>query len=85
VAFIAAKYFIMATWTAWVSKDGGQITLVNGQDPPRFANGKLQPDCETLLWRIEAATLEEASAIHHLRLGWEPYKPEGEPAPLSEV
>ena len=36
-----------------------------------------------LLWEFEAATWEEASAIHHLRMGFEPYAPAGswEPCP----
>jgi len=65
----------MAIYTVWSSKDGGEITMVSGEERPKFADGSLQPDCEVLLWRIEAATFEEASAIHHLRMGWEPYKP----------
>jgi hypothetical protein len=32
-----------------------------------------------LLYEFEADTPEEAHAIHNLRQGWEPYKPEGEP------
>ena len=68
-------------FTAWRSSDGLQISLVHGEGPPRFANGELQPNCEVLLWRIEVGSYEEAMAIHRLRLGWEPYVPEGEAAP----
>ena len=32
------------------------------------------------LYEFEAATWEEACAIYHLRQGFEPYKPDGEPA-----
>ena len=74
----------MAIYTAWASKDGCQITMIGGDGPPRFADGSQQPDCETFLWRIEAATSEEASAIHHLRLGWGPYKPMGEAKPCPK-
>jgi|AntRauTorcE11898_2_1112593.scaffolds.fasta_scaffold16118_1 hypothetical protein len=28
---------------------------------------------------IEADTHEEALAVHHIKMGWEPYKPVGEP------
>lgn len=28
-----------------------------------------------ILYEVEAVTWEEAMAIHHLRMGWEPYKP----------
>lgn len=34
-----------------------------------------------MLWEFEAATSEEAMSVHFLRLGWAPYRPEGEPAP----
>jgi len=36
------------------------------------------------LYTIEAHTWEEASAMHHLRMGFEPYKPQGiaKPCPL---
>ena len=58
--------------TAWSSKDGSEITMVLG-DRPKFADGFLHPDCGVLLWRIEAATWEEAKAVHNLRMtGWEP-------------
>jgi hypothetical protein len=69
----------MTIYTVWSSKDGGEITMVAGEDRPKFAGGSLQPNCVVLLWRIEAATFEEASAIHHLRMGWDPYKPMGKP------
>lgn len=68
----------MPIFTVWQSKDRMQISLVGGEEPPP------QDDCVELLWRIEAATSEEASAIHHLRLGWEPYKPIGEAAPCPK-
>lgn len=41
------------------------------------ATGLLKDSAE-LLWQIEAATLEEALAIYHLRMGFEPYVPQGE-------
>jgi len=68
-------------FTAWRSSDGLQSSLVHDEGPPQFANKKLQPNCEVLLWRIEVGSYEEAMAIHRLRLGWEPYVPEGEAAP----
>lgn len=70
-------------FTAWRSHDGSQTSLIEGEGPPTCANGEPQPDCEVMLWRIEAGTWEEACAIRNLRLGWEPYKPFGlaEPCP----
>ena len=32
-----------------------------------------------LLHVIEAGTPEEASAVHNIKMGWEPYKPAGDP------
>jgi hypothetical protein len=34
---------------------------------------------EKLLYKIEADTYEEAMAVHHIKMGWEPYKPMGDP------
>ena len=36
------------------------------------------------LFEVEAHTGEEASAIYHLRMGWEPYKPMGEAEPCPK-
>jgi hypothetical protein len=44
----------------------------------------LIPDDAELLWEIEAATLEEARAIYHLRMGFEPYVPMGEWEPCPK-
>lgn len=68
-------------FSAWRSLDGCETTLVGGEGPPRFANGELQPNCEIMLWRIEVGSYEEAAAIHNLRLGLNPYVPEGDSAP----
>lgn len=36
------------------------------------------------LWEIETDTLEEASAIYHLRMGFEPFVPCGSPEPCPK-
>ncbi len=59
----------MNVYTAWTNRRRNSFSFVAGEGRPRFLNGKELPDCEILLWRIEAATWEEASAIHHLRMG----------------
>lgn len=41
------------------------------------AKGQLGDDAE-LLWEIDVATCEEALAIYHLRMGFEPFVPQGE-------
>ena len=39
----------------------------------------LLPEDARLLHRVEADTLEEAMAVHYIKMGWGPYVPEGEP------
>lgn len=69
-------------FSAWGSTaDIRPRALVSGEDPPRFANGELQPHCEKLFWKIEVGNYEEAASIFNLRCGFEPYRPEG---PVSD-
>jgi len=56
-------------------------TIIEGEGPPKFSNGKPYPDCDKLFWRIESSTFEEAMSIYNLRQGWEPYRPQGEVKP----
>lgn len=44
------------------------------------AKGLLKADAE-FLWSIQAGTPEEAAAIYHLRMGFEPFVPVRPPAP----
>jgi hypothetical protein len=74
----------MAIYSAWSSDNGAEITLSVGTDVPQFSDGSSQPNCQRLLYQFEAATLEEANAIHALRMGWEPYKPLGESSPCPK-
>ena len=74
----------MAIYSVWSNKDGDKNTMISGEGHPKAVDGSLLSDCEVLLWRIEAATWEEASAIHHLRMGWEPYRPMGESSPCPK-
>lgn len=67
-------------YEAWITADGTEITLADGgQIEESRSKGLLGQDAR-LLYKIEAATWEEANAIHHIRMGWETYKPEREPA-----
>lgn len=38
-----------------------------------------QPKGGVFQYELEAATWEEAMAVYHIRMGWEPYKPGCEP------
>jgi hypothetical protein len=74
----------MGTYSAWKGSNGKGGTLIAGDGPPRFVDGTLMPDCELLLWKFDAATFEEASAIHHLRMGDGGYMAHGNPAPCPK-
>jgi hypothetical protein len=67
-------------YEAWRDPDDWSVTLLQaGEADAHRAKGLLGP-AAVLLYRFEAATLEEASAIHALRMGWAPYRPVGAPA-----
>lgn len=66
-------------YQVWAGDDS--LTLATTENANRLREkGLLEGEAE-LLYQFHAATAEEASAIHHLRMGWAPYKPEGEAAP----
>ena len=72
-------------FTAWGLEDEEfPHMLVGGEEPARFGNGEIDPDCQKKFYTIEACTWEEAMSIYHLRQGWEPYKPHGEATPCPE-
>lgn len=70
----------MPTWEAWQGDDGLQITLAQPEEAVDMQRRGLLGENPQLLYRFDAATHEEAQAIHHLRMGWEPYKPLGKAA-----
>ena len=72
---------MLRTWEAWEDPADKSITLLgSGEGKIQQANGLLSTEA-TLLYRFQAQTFEEASAIHALRMGWDPYRPIGEPTP----
>lgn len=60
---------------AWqvLEEEVGAVTLTVESDYRKF-NGDMGPE-PTLLYTIDTPTWEEAMAIHHVRQGFEPYKP----------
>lgn len=68
----------METYEAWADELGLTLATTEGILSQRGA--RLLGPKSRLLYRFEAASWEEANAIHHLRQGWEPYKPMGEAA-----
>jgi len=61
---------------AWADDEGITFATVEGIKWQRD-KGLLGKNPK-LLHVIEADTPEEASAVHHIKMGWEPYKPMGE-------
>jgi len=66
-------------YEAWIElgEDVASITLGTVDDIARLRRQGLLPESASLLHRIEADTPEEASAAHHVKMGWEPYQPMG--------
>ena len=72
---------MLRVYEAWQSANGLVTACALAE---RFAQVRNDPDFgpdAKLLYRFEAHTLEEASAIHCLRMGWRPYEPVGESKP----
>ena len=71
----------MTTYETWYNRKENSTTCATSEEIARQrAKGLIGPDAE-LLYRLEAATFEEALAILNLRMGYEPYQPRGRPAP----
>lgn len=68
----------MTQYEAWECEDG--VALF---DSAQLDQMRANPNMKLTrkLYEFEAATGEEASAIHNLRMGFGPYTPIGEPAP----
>ncbi len=71
-------------YEAWAEEDGGSWSSIafgpiEGIEEQR-AKGLLDPHAK-LRYRIEADTFEEALAVHHIKMGWSPFQPAGEPKP----
>jgi len=71
----------MKIYTLWSTSAGDQNIFVEGTDRPAKSNGEPHEYAEILAFRVEVATWEEAQAIKHLRLGYEPYSPQGDATP----
>ena len=74
----------MTIYEGWRDLANGSVSLTTADEAIRQRAIGLISAASTLAWRFEAATWEEANAIHALRAGWEPYRPVGRPAPCPE-
>ena len=63
----------MKTYTAW-GRNGIADTVVEGECPPRFQNGKVIDKKAKLVWTIKAASWTSAMKKYHKLQGWEPYR-----------
>lgn len=64
-------------YEAWA--DGESVTLAKADGIKWHKDHDLIAHDAQLLHTIEVDTPEEASAVHHIKMGWDPYRPIGEP------
>lgn len=73
----------VATYQAWHDPDDFTVTCGTVAEIAEFRRrGELSARAE-FLYSFEAATHEEAAAIHYLRMGWGAYNPTGPASPCS--
>jgi hypothetical protein len=65
---------------AWLDPEGDVTFASAASAAERRAKGLLA-DSAVLLYVVEADTWEEAMAVHHLRMGYQPYRPLGSATP----
>jgi hypothetical protein len=69
---------MLRVYEVWQDDGGRETTFATVESLEDLrTKGLLSPNAQ-FLYRIEAHSQEEAMAIHHLRMGWEPYVPVGE-------
>lgn len=67
-------------WQAWDDGDGGTLFAPRERCVELAFQGLL-PATARLLYEISACTGEEAMTLHYIQMGFESYKPVGDPAP----
>ena len=72
---------VRKTFEAWQSAEDVAFGTAASMADQR-SRGLLGSDA-VQLYSIEAGTWEEAMAIHHLRMGFEPYRAQGQPVPCA--
>lgn len=70
--------FVLTQYEAWECEDG--VVLFDSAQLEKMRSNSAMLLTQKL-YEFAAATAEEASSIHNLRMGFGPYKPMGEPAP----
>ncbi len=73
-------------WQVWQAYESdGSITLTTKDLAGVLSHDGLLAADSRLLYEFDAATGEEASTIHYERMGWQHYKPLGEPSPCPNL
>jgi hypothetical protein len=69
---------MIRVFEAWETMSGSAFF-----ESTRLAEQQANPAATLVkrLFEVHASTWEEAMSIYHLRMGWEPYVPGGEPEP----
>lgn len=67
-------------WQAWDDGEGG-VLFAPAERCVELVWQGLLPEDAVLLYEISARTGEGAMTLHHEQMGFEPYKPAGEPQP----
>lgn len=66
-------------WQAWGSDEGITFAPASRIEALR-ADGMISSK-DSMLHELVASTGEDAMTQHHEKMGWEPYRPQGNPAP----
>jgi hypothetical protein len=74
----------MTLYEAWQDPADNSVLLATPDEVAIHRGKNLLGPAAELLYRFDAATPEEAQAIHALRMGWEPYRPLGRPVPCPK-
>ena len=72
------------TYEAWQDPDGLATTFTPRENIQELRDKNLLAPNATLLFSVDADTFEEAMAIFHLRMGYEPFSPIGESSPCPK-
>lgn len=71
----------MPTYQAWHDPADNSVTCGTVEQLADYRRRGYFSDRAEFLYSFEAATVEEAQAIHYLRMGWGAYQPVGPAAP----
>ncbi len=68
---------MLRVFEAWADDAGGSITFAEADEIAVLQSRGLLAATARLIHRVHTETYEEAQAVHHVKMGWSPYKPLG--------